>query len=210
MTYPKFIRGMRGYATILKFIADADRKVSEMRDVLGIKHSEGLRMILKAMRDAGLVHIKQVIHKPTGGKEHVWAFGPGENADDTKDDNLRKSVELICFLEAIQALSEPQCVMDLQRIIGATYGTTRIFVARLRDLGLIYVDSWQATGCGGNGGQMAYWRFGVGKPDALKPRMYRKDARRRWRRRSLERVADRARFAELAANIGAYSMREAA
>lgn len=199
-----FIRGMRGYAAVLRAIYDKPMTAKELCAELGANY-ETINKALKQFRAAGLAHICGVtsIYRSAS---HQWTYGPGTDAVVATARTLRPQVEMVTFLAALKTLEQPHTLQNLRQALGISPHPARLLVKRMHELGMVYIDHWVKQP---DGPPVAAYRLGWDRRDATRPK--RKPPCEVWRayderRRAKQREAQP--FDVLAANF--FSMQEAA
>jgi hypothetical protein len=173
---PKFIRGMRGYATVLATLR-TPMTVDVLSGAVGCGTAT-LRQVVRRLHVYGLIHVAGWHRdKPCGPYAALWAEGEGSDVPypkansrwkwaDRSNDTATTRVEMLTFKHVMDALDDPHTLASLREITGATKAALQALLQHMRALRLARIAGWERAD---NGIPMPLFRMGAGR-DADRPR----------------------------------------
>ncbi len=175
-----FIRGMRGYASILGSIWGHPATAQQLCGRFKITQRQLLH-VLRQLHALGLVYVKgwRASRSHERNFSRVWGF----NADGSREDApppigasgraqtsakataTRPGIEGIAFHRLVDALRMPHTAPDLAQESGVSRASIYKFIAHARDAGLVRVADWEP-----NIDKHCFPMFQLGRlPDTPKP-----------------------------------------
>jgi len=156
VTYPKFVRGFKGYALILRILLDNPMTLPELTKTLDTDPS-GLRTMFAQFRARRLVHVHSWV-KDAQGRTFVARWAPFDGPDapipNTKrgkpgrerpTPSKRNRTELTAFCTMLDCLQEPCTYHMLVEQTGVTYGVINRCIRFMRELRLVHIGAWDRT-----------------------------------------------------------------
>lgn len=189
----KFRRGTAGYAMILAALYRRHQSIREVATAFHMRHDHKVRLAIREMHTAGLVHIASWRQcGPTGGSPNaLWAVGNRADASATLPGAkmplraTRTRPEMLAFIAAVRCMQDgPSITSDIAAVSGLHLSTTQALIRTMRALGLVHIGAYERPG----NTLAAAYSFGRGK-DAPRPqRMTQREIEQRaWAKRKARR-----------------------
>lgn len=168
---------IQGYARILRGLSKEPATNAELV-VLHRVTGAVIRAITRRLYDLGLIHVyKWGRSSKHGPAARVYGFGglpdaplpEGESAQ-WSSRPAKPKAELIAFGSLMKALERKRSLDELVDLTGMTAQTLRRNLAYMRSIGLIFIAGWQRRGTRCGGAPIAFYKVGIGKSDATRPR----------------------------------------
>lgn len=150
MILPKFNRGMRGYATVLRALMDEPCTSRALSERISLRWATTMQ-VLQLMRHRKLVHISGWVQDCVSGPQSaVWSAGNGIDAPRppgvyARTRRFEPRTEMRAFVNVMEALKEPITAKQLAEDSGVGYDAICPLIAHMRKLHLIYIAAWDQT-----------------------------------------------------------------
>jgi len=158
----RLIRGIRGYASILRVLMTSNATTAQLSAVMSFGGSEktnriAINRLLRRLAP-DVVHIAGWAREIGCPPCEIWAFGPGENApapprlDGSKRTRInaaprRHRIETMTFASIIIALRDGHSVIDLAELSGSALTALYPFMRHAHSIGLVHIAEWHRQAC---------------------------------------------------------------
>lgn len=153
MTYPKFKRGVRGYALMLRVLMDRPQTTKELEATLGMGNAP-LRLLMSQMRSRKLVHVCEWVRNESGRAWYMrWAVGDhpdasrplnrlGQQSPAPRPAKSRARPELVAFSIMLDCLREGASITTISEQTGTYRDTVSQHIKFMQSLKLLHVAGW--------------------------------------------------------------------